>query len=86
MTIASALSIATGGLANVNAQLALISQNVANASTPGYAEEIGTQTSVTADGKGLGVHTGPAIRDVDTALQAEVFSQNAAYALDPAVS
>jgi flagellar hook-associated protein 1 len=80
VTIASALSIATGGLANVNAQLALISQNVANASTPGYAEEIGTQTSVTADGKGLGVHTGPAIRDVDTALQAEVFSQNATVA------
>jgi flagellar hook-associated protein 1 FlgK len=80
VTIASALSIATGGLANINAQFALVSQNVANASTPGYAAEIGTQTNVVADGEGLGVHTGPAIRDVDTALQAEVFSQNATVA------
>jgi len=52
MSLDGALSIATGGLANVNRQLALVSQNVANASTPGYAAEIGTQTSVTADGQG----------------------------------
>ena len=31
-------------------------------------------------GVGLGVRTGPAIRDVDAALQAEVFSQNATVA------
>jgi flagellar hook-associated protein 1 FlgK len=80
VTIASALSIATGGLRNVNAQLALVSQNVANASTPGYAREIGTQYNVVAEGQGLGVHTGPAIRDVDTALQAAVFSQNGTVA------
>jgi len=80
MSLDGALSIATGGLANVNRQLALVSQNVANASTPGYAAEIGTQTSVTADGQGLGVHTGPAIRNLDTALQAELFSQNATVA------
>lgn len=80
MTIASALSIATGGLNNVNAQLALVSQNVANASTPGYAREIGTQHDVVANGQGLGVHTGPAIRDVDLALQAQVFGQNGTVA------
>ena len=80
MTIASALSIATGGLQNINAQLALVSQNVANASTPGYAREIGTQYDVVASGKGLGVHTGPAIRDVDLALQAQVFGQNGTVA------
>jgi flagellar hook-associated protein 1 FlgK len=80
MTIASALSIATGGLANINARLALVSQNVANASTPGYAEELGTQYDVVAEGQGLGVHTGPAIRDVDTALQAAVFNQNGTVA------
>ena len=74
------MSIATGGLANINSQMALVSQNVANASTPGYAAEIGTQQSLTADGEGLGVRTGPAIRDVDAALQAEVFSQNATVA------
>jgi flagellar hook-associated protein 1 len=80
VTISAALSIATGGLANINSQLALVSQNVANASTPGYSAEIATQQSLAADGVGLGVRTGPATRDVDAALQAEVFSQNATVA------
>ena len=80
MRLDGALSIATGGLANVNRQMAIVSQNVANASTPGYAAEIATQTSVTADGEGLGVRSGPAIRNLDTLLQAELFSQNATVA------
>ena len=80
MTINAALSIATGGLANINSQLSLVSQNVANAGTPGYSVEIGTQQNLVADGVGLGVRTGPAKRDVDAALQAEVFSQNATVA------
>jgi flagellar hook-associated protein 1 FlgK len=80
MNIAGALTVATGGLANIGRQMAVISQNVANASTPGYAVETGTQQSVTADGQGLGVHSGPAVRTIDAALQAEVFSQNAAVA------
>ena len=37
-------------------------------------------TSVTADGQGLGVHSGPAIRNLDTMLQGELFSQNATVA------
>jgi flagellar hook-associated protein 1 FlgK len=80
VTIGAALSIATGGLANINSQMALVSQNVANASTPGYAAEIGTQQSVTAGGMELGVRTGPAIRNIDQSLQAELFSQNATVA------
>jgi flagellar hook-associated protein 1 FlgK len=80
MSLDGALSIATGGLANVNRRMAVVSQNVANAGTPGYAAEIATQTSLTADGVGLGVHSGPAIRNIDTVLQAEVFSQNATVA------
>jgi flagellar hook-associated protein 1 FlgK len=80
MRLDGALSIAAGGLANVNRQMAIVSQNVANASTPGYAAEIATQTSVTADGQGLGVHSGPAIRNLDTMLQGELFSQNATVA------
>ncbi len=39
MSLVAALSIASGGIANVSAQLALVSHNVANASTPGYAME-----------------------------------------------
>jgi flagellar hook-associated protein 1 FlgK len=80
MSLDGALSIATGGLANVNRRMAVVSQNVANAGTPGYAAEIATQTSLTADGVGLGVHSGPAIRNLDTMLQAEVFGQNATVA------
>jgi flagellar hook-associated protein 1 FlgK len=77
MSLDSALSIATGGLANINAQFALISQNVANAATPGYAVEVGSQQSLTADGVGLGVQSGPAQLQIDQALQASVNQQNA---------
>jgi flagellar hook-associated protein 1 FlgK len=80
MSLSGTLSIATGSLANINSQLALVSQNVANASTPGYAAEIATQSSLTADGKGLGVRTGVTIRNIDTTLQSELFSQNASVA------
>jgi flagellar hook-associated protein 1 FlgK len=80
MTIAAALSIATGGLANINAQFSLISQNVANATTPGYSDEIATQQCMDVGGLGLGVRTGPTTRDVDAALQGEVYSQNATVA------
>jgi flagellar hook-associated protein 1 FlgK len=71
------LSVSTGGIQNINRQMALVSQNVANASTPDYAAEISTQYSMTANGEGMGVHSGPAVRNVDVALQGEVFSENA---------
>jgi flagellar hook-associated protein 1 len=80
MSLDGALSIASGSLANINSQLALVSQNVANASTPGYTAEIATQQSVTADGEGLGVRTGLTIRNVDATLQSELLSQNATVA------
>jgi flagellar hook-associated protein 1 len=77
MGLDTALSIASGGLANINAQLALVSQNVANAGTPAYAVETSTQQEITANGVGLGVHTGPATRQINLALQASVMQQNA---------
>ena len=77
MSLDSALSIAAGGLANINAQFALISQNVANAATPGYATEISNQQALTADGVGMGVQTGPATLQIDQALQTSVMQQNA---------
>jgi flagellar hook-associated protein 1 FlgK len=80
MSLNSATAIATGGLANINAQFALISQNVANAATPGYAVEVSTQQSITADGVGLGVHTGPATLQIDQALQFSMTQQNAVVA------
>ncbi len=80
MSIDSALSVATVSLANINRQMAVVSQNVANASTPGYSVEIGTQQSVTAGGEGMGVRSGPTIRMVDATMQAEVYRQNATVA------
>src|ERR1700709_644948 len=77
MSLNSAIAIASGGLANINAQFALISHNVANAATPGYAVEVGTQQALTADGVGLGVHTGPATLQIDQALQSSVIQQDA---------
>ena len=74
MNIDGAFSIATGGLANISRQMALISQNVANVSTPGYSVETPTQQAMTANGDGLGVRSGPAVRTTDAMLQAEVFT------------
>ncbi len=80
MNINAALTIATGGLANVTNQLALVSHNVANANTAGYTREVGQQNAVTADGQGIGVRTGLAVRDVDTLLQGEAWQQSATVA------
>jgi flagellar hook-associated protein 1 FlgK len=77
MSLNSALSIGAGGLANINAQFALISQNVANAATPNYAVEISNQQALTADGVGMGVRTGPATLQIDQALQSSLTQQNA---------
>jgi flagellar hook-associated protein 1 FlgK len=77
MSLDSSLSIASGGLASINAQFALLSQNVANAATPGYSVEVSSQQSLTADGVGLGVHTGPATLQINQALQSSVMQQNA---------
>ncbi len=77
MDLDAALSIAGSGLANVNAQLALVSHNVANASTPSYSVESISQQDLTAGGVGMGVVTGPATRTVDAELQAELMNQNA---------
>jgi flagellar hook-associated protein 1 FlgK len=80
MTLTSSLSIATGGLANIGQQMTVISNNIANASTPGYAEEISTQTSLTASGQGMGVLTGAVVRQINLQLQAQAFQQNATVA------
>lgn len=77
MNIGTALGIATGGLANINRQLALVSHNIANAATEGYVRERGTQTALTANGVGMGVRPGAPMREVDRLLRAELTAQNA---------
>ena len=78
MSLDSALSIASSGLANINAQFAVVSQNVANAATPGYSTEVGHQENRFVAMAGTGVHTLPATVQIDHALQASVMQQNGA--------
>ena len=80
MGLSSALAIASSGLGNIDAQFALLSENVANASTPGYAVEVSSQQNVTAEGIGLGVHVGPATLQIDQTLQASLTQQNSTVA------
>ena len=80
MSLDGSLAIATSGLANINRQLAVVSQNVANAATPDYARQISTQTSVSAAGQGMGVQTGLVQRAIDQRLQADLFRQNGVVA------
>jgi flagellar hook-associated protein 1 FlgK len=80
MSLLGAISNASTGLANVSAQLALVSHNVANASTPSYSVESLDSNSLTSGGVGMGVLTGPAVRGVNQALQGETLQQNATVA------
>ncbi len=80
MSLDSALTIAMGGLANVNRHMALVSQNVANAGTPDYAAEVASQHSLTAEGTGLGVITGATTRRIDPQLQAALYAQDGTVA------
>ncbi len=77
MSLGAALSIASSQIGNLNAQIALVSQNIANATTPGYAVEDVAQHSLTAGGIGLGAANGAVQRAVDAQGQAAVLAQNA---------
>lgn len=76
MSLSAALSIANGGLNNINAQLGLVSNNVANASTPDYSVETASQQSLVGGGQPLGVQTEAATRAIDVALQQAAFQQD----------
>ncbi|GBR75015.1 flagellar hook-associated protein FlgK [Acidiphilium acidophilum] len=72
MSIASGLSIANSGLAAIEAQLSVVSQNVANANTAGYSAESVSLTATSAQGLGTGVSAGPAIQLVNTSIQSQL--------------
>ena len=76
--LGSALSIATEGLAVINQQLGLVSNNVANANTPDYSSETANQESIVAAGQGLGVSSEPATRQINLQLQQSLFQQDTA--------
>lgn len=80
MSLDAALGIASQSLLSISQNFALISNNVANADTAGYAVEQATQQSLDAGGLGLGVRSGPTQLAIDAALQAELYAQNGAAA------
>lgn len=80
MALDGVIGIAGSGLDSVARRLAVVSQNVANANTPGYVREVVPVSSAAAGGVGTGVRTGVATRDLDTALQADVFAAGASAA------
>ena len=76
MNLGGALTIASASLLNINAQLAIVSNNVANANTPDYVAETGTQQALTDGVGGMGVRTGVTGRVIDVALQQATFRQD----------
>lgn len=72
----TSLVIANSGIGNISANFAVMSQNVANAGTTGYAAETQTQESLTAGGFGMGVANGAVTRYVNQQLQANLWAQN----------
>ena len=80
MGINGALLIASSEIGNINAQLAVVGQNIANATTPNYAVERVQQITVTAGGVGMGAVNDVVSRAIDMQVQAEVFAQNGSVA------
>ena len=76
----TSLSIAQSGLSAVQHELAVASQNVSNASTPGYVAEIANVASRDAGGQGSGVVIQLTTRAVNDTLQNSLYAQNAVVA------
>ncbi len=77
MSLMGALGAATTGLDSIAKQLAVVSQNVANAGTPGYVRESLPVEDAGQSGVGLGVRTGVAVRNLDLTLQTQLLASSA---------
>ena len=80
MNLTTALGAATTGLDAIAKQLAVVSQNVANAGTPGYVRESVAVQDAGQSGVGIGVQTGQAARTLDQALQEQLLVSSAGVA------
>lgn len=80
--LGAVLSIAQSGLSAIQLQLSLVSQNVANADTPGYATETAGQEALQTGGAAGGVKTLLPQAATNAALAAAVLTQNAQVAAD----
>ena len=80
MSLNTSLSIASSGLSAVQYELAVASQNVANASTPGYVTEIANVASRDTGGNGGGVVIQLTTLAVNDTLQNSLYTENATVA------
>lgn len=80
MFLGNTLSSASSGLDSIERQIATLSQNVSNASTPNYVRESTPITSVDSAGGPGGVRTGQAVREIDVHLQSNLFASVATEA------
>jgi flagellar hook-associated protein 1 FlgK len=78
MSLDASLGVASSSLANIMQGFAVISQNVANADTTGYATEQSTVQSLDAGGMGIGARSGPTQLVTNASLQNLLYGQNAA--------
>lgn len=76
MTISS-LDIALSGLRAAQQSLDVTSNNIANASTPGYTRKVLPQEAIFAGEQPLGVKIGEITRKVDLSLLSDMFKQRA---------
>ncbi len=74
MFLGNATSSAASGLDSIERQLAVLSQNVANASTPNYVVESVPLTSLDSAAGPAGVRPGQPQRQIDLTLQANLFA------------
>jgi flagellar hook-associated protein 1 len=72
MSLSSALSIAMSGLSATQAGLSIVSSNVANVSTPGFASESVNLVEQGAGGVGTGVQVAGINRALDTFVQGQL--------------
>jgi flagellar hook-associated protein 1 FlgK len=77
MSLSSALSIAMSGLSANQAGLAIISSNIANASTPGYVSESINQSELPTGGAGAAVKVSGITRVLDSYVQTQLRTENA---------
>jgi flagellar hook-associated protein 1 FlgK len=77
MSLTQALNTSTAGLRTVQAGLALIASNVANAETPGYVRKTLVQTTTSAGGAGVSVRIAAVNRELDVYLQRQLRTEAA---------
>lgn len=80
MFLGNTLSAATSGLDSIERQIAILSQNVANAGTPNYVRETVSLSSLGTAGGPAGVRTGAATRVTNDNLQGNLFAAAATEA------